>query len=119
MHEYPITQRIIRIAEEYAEKNGYARIRAINVVAGDLAGYVPDTVKMYFDEISKGTRCEGGELNIHRVEAKLHCTSCGAYFKRKLFSFSCPECGGEGEPCEIGREFYVESIEVDENDKED
>ena len=23
MHEYPITQRIIRIAEEYAEKNGF------------------------------------------------------------------------------------------------
>lgn len=119
MHEYPITKKIIQIAEEYAQKNGYRRVRRIQVVAGDLAGYVPDTVKLYFDEISKGTRCEGGELLIRRVEPKLHCTQCGAYFKRKLFSFSCPECGGEGEPCEIGHEFYVESIEVDEDDKED
>ncbi len=118
MHEYPITQRIIEIAEDYAEKHGYRRVRGIHVVAGDLAGYVPDTVKLYFDEISKGTRCEGGTLTITRVEPKLHCTRCGAYFKRALFSFSCPECGGEGELCEIGREFYVESIEVDENDKE-
>lgn len=117
MHEYPITQRIIKIAEEYATKNGYSRIRKINVVAGDLCGYVPDTVEMYFNEISKGTLCEGGELFIERVEAKLKCTKCGEYFKRALFSFECPFCGGDGEPSDIGREFYVKSIEVDEDDK--
>ena len=76
MHEYPITKKIIQIAEDYAQKNGYQRVRRIHVVAGDLAGYVPDTVKLYFDEISKGTRCEGGELLITRVEPKLHCTHC-------------------------------------------
>ena len=25
----------------------------------------------------------------------------------------CPECGGEGGPTEIGKEFYIDSIEVE------
>ncbi|MEG2857401.1 MAG: hydrogenase maturation nickel metallochaperone HypA, partial [Clostridia bacterium] len=85
-------------------------------VAGDLAGYVPDTVKLYFDEISKGTMCEGGELVLRRVAAKLRCPKCGELFSRVLFSFACPKCGTDGEPSEIGREFYVESIEVEQNE---
>ena len=116
MHEYPITQRIIKIAEEYAIKNGYKKVLKINIVAGDMCGYVPDTVEMYFNEISKGTLCEGGELLIERVEAKLKCRKCGEYFKRALFSFECPHCGGDGEPSDIGREFYVKSIEVEEDE---
>jgi hydrogenase nickel incorporation protein HypA/HybF len=113
MHEYPITLQIIKIAEKYAVDHPGCKIKRIHVVAGDDSGYVPDTVKLYFDEISKGTQCEGGELLIRRVRPKLRCTSCGALFERKLFSFVCPQCGGEGEPSEIGKEFYVESIEVE------
>lgn len=119
MHEYPITKQIIKIAEKYAIDNGYNKVTRITVVAGDLAGYVPDTVKLYFDEISKDSLCEGGELIIQRVEPKLRCTLCGELFKRALFSFACPTCGGDGEPTDIGKEFYVESIEVEQDGGKD
>ena len=116
MHEYPITRQIIKIAEKHAAERGAARVARITVVVGDLCGYVPDTVKLYFDEISKGTMCEGGELVLKRIKPKLRCTGCGELFERKLFSFACPECGGEGVPSGIGSEFYVESVEIESDE---
>ena len=116
MHEYPITKRIVEIAEEYARKNGGedVRVRRIVLVAGDSAGYVPDTISLYFDEISRGGICDGATLEIKRVIPKLKCMGCGELFPRKPFSFACPRCGSDGAPTEIGREFYMESIEIED-----
>lgn len=114
MHEYPITKRIVEIAEEHARAHSAQRVTRIHLVAGDAAGYVPDTVQLYFDEISKGGLCDGAELVIQRVIPQLRCTGCGEHFVRKPFSFACPLCGADGAPTDIGREFYIESIEIEE-----
>jgi hydrogenase nickel incorporation protein HypA/HybF len=119
MHEYPITLEIIRIAEEAAARANAAKVNKITVVAGEYSGFIPESVMMYFEEISSGTGCEGALLEIRRVRAKLRCSKCGELFERKPFSFSCPLCGGDGGPTATGREFYVESIEVDEGIDED
>jgi hydrogenase nickel incorporation protein HypA/HybF len=113
MHEYPVTLEIIRLAGNAARDEGADKVRLISLVIGDMSGYVGDSVQMYFDEISKGTSCEGCELKITRVEPKLKCASCGELFKRKPFSFDCPHCGGDGYPTNIGTEFYIDYIEVD------
>jgi hydrogenase nickel incorporation protein HypA/HybF len=81
-------------------------------VIGDLSGYVGESVHMYFDEISKGTLCEGCLLDIIRIKPKVQCRACGEIFERKLFSFACPRCGGEAGPTKIGTEFYIDYIEV-------
>jgi hydrogenase nickel incorporation protein HypA/HybF len=67
---------------------------------------------MYFDVIARNTLCESAELLIKPVKPKLRCRSCGGLFLRKPFSFQCGECGGDGEPTEIGKEFYIESVTV-------
>ena len=103
MHEYPITLHIIEMAEE---------VDTINLVVGDYSGYVGDSINLYFEIIAEGTLCENARLNIERVKPKLRCTSCGKYFERQPFSFECPYCKGEGEPTEIGKEFYLKSIEI-------
>ncbi len=112
MHEYPITLEIIRIAEEAARGQGAERVEKIALVIGDLSGYVGESVHMYFDEISKGTACEGCELEITRIRPKVKCRNCGHMFERKPFSFECPLCGGTAMPTKIGSEFYIDHIEV-------
>lgn len=111
MHEYSIAVDIIRIAEKKAFEAGMKKVMIINLVIGDYCGFLPESIQMYFDEISKNTQCENAELVIKRIEPKLKCSCCGLLFKRKLFSFECPVCGGEGNPTDIGKEFYLESIE--------
>ncbi|MGN6715103.1 MAG: hydrogenase maturation nickel metallochaperone HypA/HybF [Anaerocolumna jejuensis] len=100
------------MAEKYAKEQGAGCVRTINLVVGDYSGYVGESINLYFDIIAEGTLCEKAKLNIERVKPKLKCTSCGEYFERRPFSFECPDCGGEGEPTEIGKEFYLKSIEI-------
>lgn len=113
MHEYPITQQIIRTAEKHAKAHDASRVTSIALVVGEYSGYIGDSIQMYFDVISKDTICEGARLAIEPVAPKLRCESCGALFTRKPFEFACPSCGGEGRPTEIGREFYIKEITVE------
>ena len=69
--------------------------------------------RLYFDVIAEGTLCEGAEVEIVHVKPKLKCPSCGCLFEKKMMSFACPQCGTDGEPTDIGKEFYIDSIEVE------
>lgn len=112
MHEGPVTQEIIRIASEAAvQENG--RVTVINLVVGEDSGFIGESIQMYFDVMAKGTPCEGALLYIEGIKPKLRCTRCGQLFYRRPFSFSCPLCGGEGRPTEIGKEFYVKNVELE------
>ncbi|GHU88330.1 hypothetical protein FACS1894202_04200 [Clostridia bacterium] len=112
MHEYPATLEIIRIAERYACES---RVTKINLVVGDYSGYVADSIELYFSVIAEGTLCADAELSVERVAPRLRCKSCGKLFLRTPFSFGCPLCGGDGAPSEVGREFFIRSIETDGN----
>ncbi len=113
MHEYPITLEIIRIAEKHAREAGAERVKGIKLVVGDYSGFVGDSIQMYFDMISAGTLCDGAEIEIEHVAPKLRCPNCGDLFSRAFLSFACPRCGADGAPSEIGKEFYIESIDVE------
>ncbi len=119
MHEYPITQRILEIAEEYAVQNNADEIMEINLVVGDYSGYVASSIELYFDIIAEGSRSANAKLNIERVVPKLKCEDCGEYFERKPFTFCCPYCGGEGRPTDIGQEFFIKSIIVRSRNNEE
>ena len=114
MHEYQITMQIIKIVEDYAGKNGVKRVKAVNLVVGEYSGFTADSIKMYFDVYSSGTICENARVNIETVKPMLRCKTCGNLFERKPFEFNCTKegCTGEGEPTEIGREFYIRSVEI-------
>jgi hydrogenase nickel incorporation protein HypA/HybF len=113
MHEYAVTQSIIRIAATEAERAGANKITAINLVIGDLSTIVDDSVRLYFSMIAEGTPAEGAELNFRRIPAEFFCKVCGKSFVKPAHGFECPTCGNYGTPTEVGKEFYVESIEVD------
>ncbi|GHV05841.1 hypothetical protein FACS1894217_03430 [Clostridia bacterium] len=114
MHEYAVTREIIHIAERHA---GGAAVSKINLVVGDYSGFVAESIELYFGIIAEGTACENAALDIERVAPQLRCKACGGLFSRRPFEFDCPVCGGDGAPSEVGREFYVRSVEVDGNQR--
>ena len=116
MHEYPVTEQIIKIAEKHGRRPRVSRIERITLVVGEQSGFIGESIQMYFDVIAKGTLCEGAKLVIKPVKPCLECSACGARFHREPLSFACPECGGDGGPTDTGREFYIESIVVEERD---
>jgi hydrogenase nickel incorporation protein HypA/HybF len=113
MHEYPITLQIIKIAEKHCREAGGEKVKKIHLVVGDYSGYIGDSIRMYFDAIGQGTLCEDAEIQITRVKPQLKCTGCGQHFEKIPMSFSCPHCGGEGGPSSVGKEFHIETIEIE------
>lgn len=114
MHEFAVTQSIVKMVTEEAEKAGGGKILEIRLVIGDLSTIIDDSVRLYFDLISEGTPAQGAKLVFRRVRAEFLCRSCGTRFTKPGTGFQCPQCGELGTPTEVGREFYVESIEVEE-----
>ena len=113
MHELGITQNILQIALEHAAKANAQKIRRINLVVGSLAGVVAESVQFYFDFLSKDTPAEGARLVFEKVPGRLRCQSCGREFAGEEGDWSCPGCRMPGPVIVSGREFYVESIEVE------
>ena len=113
MHEYPITEQIVKMALNHLEESGAQKVTSIHLVLGENSGIVPESIHMYFDLIAEGTPCSQAEIEISRIKAKLRCPSCGTEFVRKPLSFACPVCGTDGHPTDIGKEFYLDSIEVE------
>jgi len=110
MHEYPITERIVQVACAEAMAHGQRKVLAIDLVVGADAGYVGDTIQLYFDLIAENTLCAGAVLKIRPIRPQLQCPACGLYFERRPFTFACPACGTNGHPTAIGKEFYIESL---------
>ena len=116
MHELPVTEQIIDLCSRTAEEHR-GRVQKITLVVGEDSGFVGESIQMYFDVMARHTPCEGAVLEIIGVKPRLRCRDCGGLFERKLFSFACPKCGGEGEPTEQGKEFYIRDIELDVPDE--
>jgi hydrogenase nickel incorporation protein HypA/HybF len=115
MHELPATQGMLDVALEAAHSAGAARIRAIDVVIGDLSSIVDDSVQFYFDILSRDTVAAGALLRVRRVSARAACGACGgSYDVMPPLSPVCDACGSLALTVTGGREFYIESIEVDE-----
>ncbi|MGC9358200.1 MAG: hydrogenase maturation nickel metallochaperone HypA [Anaerolineae bacterium] len=113
MHELPVTEDILRIVTEHAEDAGAKRVTDIHVVIGDMSSFVDDSIQFYFDALSPDTIAEGATLHFHRIAIRFRCRSCGHEFEPERLDWRCPRCENLGGEVIAGKEFYVESIEVE------
>lgn len=118
MHEYSVTMGLIKMVVEEAKKVNAKKVNEIRLVIGDLSTILDDSVQMYFDILSKGTVVEGAKLIFTRIEAQFECTACGNVYNKPKIGFDCPVCGELGRPTGVGKEFYIESIEVEDDDSD-
>jgi hydrogenase nickel incorporation protein HypA/HybF len=115
MHEMPATRGMLDLALEHMRKAGARRVTAIDVVVGDLTSIVDDSVQFYFDILSRNTPAAGASLRFRREAAEGACADCGHTFPvAPPLERLCPTCGSLALRVTGGRQFFVESIEVDE-----
>ncbi len=110
MHELGLTQNIIDMAVSEARDR---KVTGINLVIGELSGVVEESIRFCFDVVSKDTPAAGARLCVTKVAAVIRCASCSSTFGLEREGL-CPECGKRGGEVTAGREFYLESIEVED-----
>jgi hydrogenase nickel incorporation protein HypA/HybF len=114
MHELSVTQSILDIVLRHAKMAGAGRVETINLVIGELTGFVDDSIQFYWDFLSKDTPAEGSTLSFERIQARARCHACSAeYPPPNSRLWACPECGAIGGDVIAGREFSVASIEIE------
>jgi len=113
VHELAVTQSMLDLALRHAARAGAQRITRINLVVGEVSGIVDESVQFYFDFVSKGTLAEGAQLAFEWQPARFRCRACGHEFALQDGNWVCPACQALGGEFIAGREFYMESIEVE------
>ena len=113
MHELSVTQSILNIALDSAKKADAKKINKIKIVVGEMTGYIPQYVQEYFNIVSRDTIAEGAELEFKKISAAAMCNECGKETTLTDFRFVCAHCGGRDLKLAHGREFLVDSIDVD------
>ncbi|WP_376791244.1 hydrogenase maturation nickel metallochaperone HypA [Thermoflexus sp.] len=118
MHELAITQGILSVVLEAAEAAGARRVLTVDLIVGALTGYVDESIRFYFDLLSRGTLAEGAALRIRRELGEGRCQACGARFPvEPPLTPVCPLCGSPQIQVEGGTRCLVERIEVEDGNE--
>lgn len=114
MHELSIAMSIVEMAEEEADNRG-ARVSAVHLKLGLLAGVVKDALLSSYELACEGTGLQGSRLIINEIPIVVYCPQCLA--PRTLDSiqwFICPECKSPVSEVLHGRELQVVGLELQE-----
>ena len=114
MHELAVTENIIDIACRHAQEAGGGHITRIHLVIGELSSIVDDSVQFYFDFIAQDTLAAGAELTFQRIPITIVCGECEHKWQPTTADWTCPQCGADKARVVAGREFYIDSIEVED-----
>jgi hydrogenase nickel incorporation protein HypA/HybF len=113
MHEYGLTRDVLSMALGKAGEAKASRITRINLVIGDLSGVADESVRFYFDFLTKDTIADKAALSFVKKPVTLRCRACKKIFSPADIDWTCPSCGELTAEIVSGRECYMESIEVE------
>jgi hydrogenase nickel incorporation protein HypA/HybF len=118
MHEHSVTEHMLSVALAAAEQAGAPHITGIHLVIGDLSGITEDSVRFYFDMLSRGTPAEEACLDFQREAAVATCLDCGEQFAGSdpgvPLARPCPACASARIGIEGGDRFYLNCVDTGE-----
>lgn len=113
MHEFSVMSSIIDTVDAYARANQAKRVVSINLVVGEQAGFIDDSLLFYFDMLTPGTLCAGALLVIRRTPLRFHCRGCDRVYVPAGEHFRCPMCGMIGQLTSDGADLLIECMEIE------
>ena len=113
MHELAITQSILDLVLAAAQREGGGRVTAIDLVVGELASVVADSVQFYWDIVAEGTAAASARLRFRRVALQFECRAGRALFEPVAGKFVCPACRSSQVRVSAGDELRVESFDLE------
>ncbi|OHD55742.1 MAG: hypothetical protein A2Y33_13965 [Spirochaetes bacterium GWF1_51_8] len=114
MHEYPAVEQIVKIALKTAEEHQALGVLKVGIAIGELSGFAEESLTFYYDILKKDhPKLQNSELIVRYIKPVLRCALCGSEYERDGRSYTCPKCGGKSAPTKTGTEFYIENIEIE------
>lgn len=111
MHELSIAGAVLATSVRAAEG------RPVELVAmrvGALRQVVSDSLRFYWEIVARDSLCEGAQLELLEVQARLRCGACAHEWGPETPAFRCPACAAADVAIVAGNELEVDYIEVRE-----
>jgi len=118
MHEMSIAMDVLKIVNQHLPVGRPVRVTKVRLKIGKLTAVVPDNFKFCMEVIARDTPAEGAEIIIDEVPLKVECEACGKISELKEPLFLCPGCESASLKILSGRDLFIESIEVEEEEGE-
>ncbi|NOY80651.1 MAG: hydrogenase maturation nickel metallochaperone HypA [Kiritimatiellaeota bacterium] len=119
MHEFSICEQLVRvIGEELARVNSERPVHLLRarVAVGRLRQIVPENLRFAFEVLTRDTPAEGASLELREIPVTATCGGCGWHGEVEPNRFVCPECGGTNLEAHTGRELFLESLEIEDDE---
>jgi hydrogenase nickel incorporation protein HypA/HybF len=113
VHEFGITQEILRSVLDASEQAGAVKVNVVNVTIGDLAEVVPDALQFAWEALTPGTLAEGAVLEVTETPGRSQCLECGTRFVHDRFDRRCTQCGSFATKTFGGDELRIDGVDVD------
>ena len=111
MHELSLCQSMIQQVTEAAQGT---RVRKVFLNIGKWSGADRGSIEFCFPLVAEGTIASGADLVIEEIPVRLACRSCGERMEIEQPVLQCAQCGSSETEIVSGREFFLTSIEVDD-----
>ncbi len=114
MHELSIAAQLLEAVEAHALQRCAERVLVINLVVGERAGIVDDSLRFSFELLAAETLAEGAQINVRRTPMRFHCDGCDDDYTPGFADFRCPHCNRTGHVIDNGSDLMIESIEIEQ-----
>lgn len=113
MHELSLAQDLVEHVARVAKSENATRVERIVVLIGRYSGVERDAFEFAFPFASEDTLAEGAELVIEECLATVRCGSCSSTSQPPTTHLICGHCGSTEVVLTNGREFMIQSIQLE------
>ncbi|MBI4971457.1 MAG: hydrogenase maturation nickel metallochaperone HypA [Candidatus Omnitrophica bacterium] len=114
MHEGNFTEQIVAAILSELKKHPKGKVKQIKVKVGEMLHLEPESVKMHFELLTKGTRLEGIGLDLEEVPVTVCCLDCRAEGQvTDHHLLLCDNCDSRNVKITSGNNILIDSIELE------
>lgn len=114
MHEGKFTQQIVDTIIQELKKYPQHHPKKVLVSVGEVFHLEPESVRMHFAYLTKGTDLEKIQLDLKEIAVEIQCSAC--HYEGPLddhHMILCPKCSSPKVKVTKGKDIRLESIEVE------
>lgn len=111
MHELSIASAVLATALEHA---GERQVAVVAMRVGALRQVVPDSLRFYWEIVTRETVCEHSRLEVTEIETRMRCEDCAREWVLNMPVFRCPDCASAHVAVTAGEELQIDYLELRE-----
>jgi hydrogenase nickel incorporation protein HypA/HybF len=113
MHEMSLCEGVLRILEDHAKSQGFARVKTVRLEIGGLSGVEPEAMRFCFDAVMRDTLADHADLEIIEIPGRAWCMQCAKTVQVRRRFDPCPDCGSYQLQVTGGDEMRIKELEVE------